>query len=150
MGPCLYPSSWVVTKRRFPLQPGTQSIGLCTSRLAMCTMRCVVPMSMPWPCWPFFRSLRVSATSVVSSLTELPAANKRYAGTTKFRTFRREVFHRSLEHVLNTLKPGMSKAEVVRCPDGHFRRAIYGLGPYIADYPEQVLVACIVQNWCVK
>jgi hypothetical protein len=27
---------------------------------------------------------------------------------------------------------------------------IYGLGPYIADYPEQALLACIVQNWCPK
>ena len=26
----------------------------------------------------------------------------------------------------------------------------YGLGPYIADYPEQALLACIVQGWCAK
>ena len=25
-----------------------------------------------------------------------------------------------------------------------------GKGPYIADYPEQALLACIVQNWCAK
>lgn len=50
--------------------------------------------------------------------------------------------------MLQSLKSGMEKAEVVRCPDGHHRRAIYGIGPYIADYPEQVLLACIVQNWC--
>ncbi|KAJ7588202.1 hypothetical protein C8J56DRAFT_1050261 [Mycena floridula] len=34
--------------------------------------------------------------------------------------------------------------------DKHFWRAIYGLGPYIADYPEQVVLAGIVQNWCAK
>jgi hypothetical protein len=39
---------------------------------------------------------------------------------------------------------------VVRCPDGHYRRVVYGIGPYIADYPEQVWLACIVQNWCPK
>jgi hypothetical protein len=44
----------------------------------------------------------------------------------------------------------MSTPEVVKCPDGHFRRAIYGLGPYIADYPEQVWLAAIVQGWCPK
>ena len=44
----------------------------------------------------------------------------------------------------------MTKPEVVRCFDGHFRRAIYGIGPYIADYQEQVIVACIVQGWCAK
>jgi hypothetical protein len=52
--------------------------------------------------------------------------------------------------MLESLKPCMTKPEVVRCPDGHFRRAVYGLGPYIADYPEQALLACIVQNWCPK
>lgn len=44
----------------------------------------------------------------------------------------------------------MTIPEVVRCADGHFRRVIYGLGPYIADYPEQVLLACVVQGWCPR
>jgi len=44
----------------------------------------------------------------------------------------------------------MTQPEVVRCPDGHFRKAIYGIGPYIADYPEQALLACVVQDWCTK
>lgn len=42
----------------------------------------------------------------------------------------------------------MTTPEVTRCPDGHYRRVIYGLGPYIADYPEQVLAACVVSGWC--
>jgi hypothetical protein len=44
----------------------------------------------------------------------------------------------------------MTTPEVVKCPDGHFRRAVYGLGPYIADYPEQVWLSGIVQGWCPK
>jgi hypothetical protein len=44
----------------------------------------------------------------------------------------------------------MTTPEVVKCPDGHFRQAIYGIGPYIADYPEQVWLAAIVQGWCPK
>ncbi|KAJ7220735.1 hypothetical protein GGX14DRAFT_532634 [Mycena pura] len=51
--------------------------------------------------------------------------------------FCRQMYHASL-------------ALVVRCPDGHFRRVIYGIGPYIADYPEQVWLAAVVQNWCPK
>ena len=43
----------------------------------------------------------------------------------------------------------MLKWDVVRCCDHHFRRAIYGLGPYIADYPEQAVAAGTVYNWCV-
>lgn len=68
----------------------------------------------------------------------------------KFRRFRRQLFHRSLSLILKSLLPGMSTPEVARCPDNHFRRVIYGLGPYIADYPEQALLACVVQNWCPK
>jgi hypothetical protein len=50
--------------------------------------------------------------------------------------------------ILEPLLEGMS-TPVVHCfPDGQFRRAIYGLGPYIADYPEQCLIASVVQMWC--
>ncbi|KAG1853048.1 hypothetical protein F4604DRAFT_2044766 [Suillus subluteus] len=27
---------------------------------------------------------------------------------------------------------------------------VYGLGPYIADYPEQILLSGVVQNWCPR
>lgn len=49
---------------------------------------------------------------------------------------------------MRSLRPGMLKPVIMRCPDGHFRRVIFGIGPYVADYPEQALVACIVQGWC--
>lgn len=67
-----------------------------------------------------------------------------------FRKFRRQLLHSSLAKLLESLKAGMTIPEVVRFPDGHFRKVIYGLGPYIADYPEQALLACIVQGWCPK
>ena len=60
------------------------------------------------------------------------------------------MFHQSLFVILSSLKRGMEEPEVLRCPDGHFRRVVYGLGPYIADYLEQVLLTCVVQNWCPK
>ncbi|KAJ6617835.1 hypothetical protein B0H10DRAFT_2218222 [Mycena sp. CBHHK59/15] len=44
----------------------------------------------------------------------------------------------------------MTVPEVTLFADGHYRRVIYGLGPYIADYPEQVLLACTVQGWCAR
>jgi hypothetical protein len=44
----------------------------------------------------------------------------------------------------------MSKPRITLCANGQYRHVIYGLGPYIADYPEQALLACIVQNWCPK
>ena len=40
--------------------------------------------------------------------------------------------------------------EVVHCADNHFCQAIYSLGPYIGDYPEQTALACMGQIWCPK
>jgi hypothetical protein len=44
----------------------------------------------------------------------------------------------------------MTNPKVVHFSDGHFQCVIYGLGPYIADYEEQVLLACIVRGWCAR
>jgi hypothetical protein len=82
--------------------------------------------------------------------TNYLSATKRYKDDPRFRKFKKQLFHSSLSRILASLKPAMTVPEVVRFGDGHFRRVIYGLGPYIADYPEQVVLACIVQNWCAK
>ena len=75
-------------------------------------------------------------------------ADRKDAKDARFRKFRRQLFHSSISTILQPLRKGMKTPEVARCPDGHYRRVIYGLGPYIADYPEQVLAACVVQGWC--
>ena len=72
------------------------------------------------------------------------------AETDEFRTFRKQLYHASIAHILTPLKPFMTDYDVVRCPDRHFRRVIYDLGPFIADYPEQVVLAGIVTGWCPK
>ena len=77
-------------------------------------------------------------------------ADHEHKDSEEFRRFRRSLFHGSLNQILQSLRPYMEKPEVVRYGDGHYRRTIYGLGPYIADYPEQVLLACIVQGWCPR
>ena len=41
----------------------------------------------------------------------------------------------------------MMTPEILQCYDRHFQHIIYSLGPYIADYPEQALLTCIVQGW---
>ncbi|CDO71501.1 hypothetical protein BN946_scf184909.g95 [Trametes cinnabarina] len=67
-----------------------------------------------------------------------------------FRKFRRELFHTSLRVILDPLRQSMTTYEVLRCADGHYRRVVFSLGPYIADYPKQVLLACTVQGWCAR
>ncbi|KAH7928302.1 hypothetical protein BV22DRAFT_1103185 [Leucogyrophana mollusca] len=89
------------------------------------------------------------ALSLIGFLA-LPKTTKEHASTPEFRKFRRQLFHSSLARILERLKPAMTTPEVVRFGDGHYRRVIYGLGPYIADYEEQVLLACIVKNWCAR
>ncbi|KZT19220.1 hypothetical protein NEOLEDRAFT_1183593 [Neolentinus lepideus HHB14362 ss-1] len=80
----------------------------------------------------------------------IPKMDKVNKDTLAFRKFRCQIFHSSLARILRSLRPGMTIPEVTLCADGHFWHAIYGLGPYIADYPEQALLACIVQGWCPK
>ncbi|KAI9572241.1 hypothetical protein HD554DRAFT_2203035 [Boletus coccyginus] len=33
--------------------------------------------------------------------------------------------------------------------NGHYHHVVFGLGPYIADYEEQVLLSCIIRGWCL-
>lgn len=70
--------------------------------------------------------------------------------TAEFRTFRKQAYHASIARIFAPLRAGMTTPEIVRCPDKHYRQAIYELGPFIADYPEQVVLAGIVQGWCPK
>ncbi|PSR92366.1 hypothetical protein PHLCEN_2v4724 [Hermanssonia centrifuga] len=98
--------------------------------------------------WNNVRRAHRNAILIIAFLS-IPKTEKRYANNAHFRHFRRELFHASLSFILSPLRTSMLKPEVTRCPDGHFRRVIYGLGPYIADYMEQIVVTAIVQNWCV-
>ncbi|KAG1866909.1 hypothetical protein F4604DRAFT_1881740 [Suillus subluteus] len=68
----------------------------------------------------------------------------------KFWNFRRQIFHSSLAKILKMLKDATSKPEVVHFGDGHYRCVIFGLGLYIVDYEEQVLLMSIVRNWCPR
>ncbi len=46
--------------------------------------------------------------------------------------------------MLNQLKPAFTISKVVLYGDRFYRQIIYGLGLYIANYPEQCLVAYTV------
>ncbi|KAF7292191.1 hypothetical protein MIND_01246400 [Mycena indigotica] len=80
----------------------------------------------------------------------IPKTDREHDQSKEFRTFRRQLFHASLNHIFSSLKPAMISPELVLVGDGHYRWVIYCLGPYIADYPEQVLLACVVQGWCAR
>ncbi|KAF9489415.1 hypothetical protein BDN71DRAFT_1490935 [Pleurotus eryngii] len=90
-----------------------------------------------------------NAVSLIALLA-IPKTSREYQNDVHFRKFRRQLFHTSLHHILCSLRPHMTRPRVSKCPDGHFRRGIYSFGAYIADYPEQVLLACTVSGWCPK
>ncbi|KAH9019470.1 hypothetical protein EDB84DRAFT_1566049 [Lactarius hengduanensis] len=87
---------------------------------------------------------------VLLGFLAIPKTDKRHADDGEFRKFRWQLFHMSLAHILSSVRPAMTTPEVVRTPDGHFRRVVYSIGAYIADYPEQVLLACTVYRWCPR
>ncbi|KAG9217551.1 hypothetical protein CCMSSC00406_0008478 [Pleurotus cornucopiae] len=51
---------------------------------------------------------------------------------------------------ISSIKKYMTTPVVRRCPDGHFHRVIFDFGPFIGDYPEQVMLAAVVQGWCAR
>ena len=77
-------------------------------------------------------------------------AEKEHLSDGQFCKFHCQLFHSSLSVILNSLWPEMRQPEVVKFGDGHFRHVIYDFGPYIADYKEQVLLACIVCGWYAR
>ncbi len=87
--------------------------------------------------------------SLIANSSVLQGARK-YDKCPIFQKFRWKLFHKSLAFIMRSLKPGMTTKQLVRCPDRHYRHALYCLGPYIADYPEQILLAGVVSGWCPK
>src|SRR6266478_278359 len=151
---CSCLSSSAVIKQRFQWQLATMSTTHCTHQLGTSKITFAGLIRMPLVWWDSLLFRKVSSDSFcVMSLEHsetVTTADKQHEDSREFRKFRRQLFHASLVHILQSLKPWMSKPLITRCGDGHLRRVIYGLGPYIADYPEQTLLACVVSGWCPK
>jgi hypothetical protein len=67
-----------------------------------------------------------------------------------FQMFCRQMYHICLNLIFAPLKAHSTVPKIMKCPDGHFCHIIFGLGLYIADYPEQVWLTGIVSHWCPK
>lgn len=75
---------------------------------------------------------------------------QKHCNKPKFLKFSWQLYHVCLAKVFQPLSAGMTTPELIQCPNGHWFQAIYGLRPYILDYPKQVFLAGIIQNWCPK
>ena len=74
-------------------------------------------------------------------------ASKEHVDDILFQKFHHQLFYTSLAKILH-LSRLLWKSLRLLNSWWAFHQAIYSLGPYITDYPEQVLLACIVQD-CV-
>ena len=67
-----------------------------------------------------------------------------------FHIFKHQLYQASVAAILRPLRPGMEVPVIRRCPDGYFRKIIYDLVAFIANYPEQAMLTGIVQGWCPR
>ncbi|KAI6104486.1 hypothetical protein EV401DRAFT_2060884 [Pisolithus croceorrhizus] len=79
----------------------------------------------------------------------IPKMAKKYTDDPMFQHFKKQLFHSAMTRIFSSLKDGMTMPQLMKCPDHHFCHVIFGIGPYITDYLEQVLVSGIVQNCCL-
>jgi hypothetical protein len=86
----------------------------------------------------------------VQQLTNSPVGLCEFENDDKFCLFRKQLYHASLTKIFKPLRSGMTTPEIMLCPDGRYQKVVFELGPFIADYPEQVMLAGIVQGWCPK
>ncbi|KAI6118441.1 hypothetical protein F5141DRAFT_1062017 [Pisolithus sp. B1] len=64
-------------------------------------------------------------------------STREHASTQVFHKFKRQLFHSSLTHILYSLRHPMKEPETILFGDNYYRRVIYALTAYIADYEEQ-------------
>ncbi|KAG1724326.1 uncharacterized protein EDB91DRAFT_1269275 [Suillus paluster] len=100
--------------------------------------------------YPLYASITHCNGLVIIGFLAMSSTTKEHAEELAFRNFRRQLFHSSQSKILNLLKPAMTTPKVTHFGDRHYQWVIYGLGPYIVDYEEQVLLTCIIHGRCPK
>lgn len=145
---CSCLSFWVAIKHWHLLERDIPNFGQSMVLLATSTTAQGVRMVEVWFLSDFYQFQKVCFSSESSHIQNFVLANHEHAKCPEFRQFRQKLFHSSLSFILETLRHGVTIPEVYQCLDGYYRRIIWGIGPYLGDYPEQVLLGCIVQGWC--
>ena len=84
------------------------------------------------------------------SSLQFSLADRKYDNDYAFHKFKRQLYHSLISAILETLCDGMMKLVVRCCPDGYYCCMIYDIRPFIADYPEQVMLMGVVQGWCPR
>lgn len=151
MDQCSFRSSLAVIRQRYQLPVEAKNTTPCTHHLETLQILPDVGTGTALFLLPSFPSQRVHRISLFySSRVDYFQASKRQRKRTEFQMFCRQLYHMCLDLIFAPLKEYSTKPKIMKCPDGHFHHVIFGLGPYIADYPEQVWLSGVVSNWCPK
>ncbi|KAJ3487506.1 hypothetical protein NLI96_g3483 [Meripilus lineatus] len=106
--------------------------------------------------WPVYltigniaKDVRRKASSHASILVGYLPIGKFECYNDKSRLFARyQTFHTCMRALLKSLKDAGRDGVLMTCADSQIRRVWPILAAYIADYPEQCLVACCMENRC--
>ena len=151
--PCTAPWSLEVTRRLSASQQETSNTihYICPWETFTTRLGTDIGMGLCQLRFSLFLSVYISVLiCCFQSSLQFSLADRKYDNDYAFRKFKRQLYHSSISAILETLHDGMTKLVVRRCPDGHYRRVIYDIGPFIADYPKQVMLAGVVQGWCPR
>ncbi|KIK14800.1 hypothetical protein PISMIDRAFT_116385, partial [Pisolithus microcarpus 441] len=87
---------------------------------------------------------------VLIAFLAMPKTMREHTSTLAFHNFKRQLFHSLLTQILHSLARPMRVPETVFFGHNYYQHVIYAFTVYIADYEEQVLLSCIIHNWCPK